>query len=110
MLSIADILVVAGAAPPEGMDDRAGELLLENKYEEEERLVWKDEHLWQEADPWVFRLHSPEPAEMHYLENTPADKLNKMALARLLEVTKGHDRRRAFGLTAAAILDALAAD
>ena len=92
------------------MASRDRELHLEDRYAEEERLVWKHEHLWQEADPWVFRLRNGDPAEMEYLYESPADKLTKMALARLLELTKGADRRRAYGLTVAALLAALVAD
>ena len=111
MCTIAEILIAAGCIPPPAdLASRERELLLENKYAEEERLVWKDEHLWEEGDPWVFRLRNAEPAEMEYLLEAPADKLHKMALARLLELTKGHDRRRAYGLTVAALLAALVAD
>ena len=111
MCSIAEILIVAGCVPPPAdLASRDRELHLEDRYAEEERLVWKHEHLWQEADPWVFRLRNGDPAEMEYLVESPADKLAKMALARLLELTKGADRRRAYGLTVAALLAALVAD
>ena len=92
------------------MASRERELLLEVQYAEEDRLVHQHEHLWEDADPWVFRLHHAEPAEMQYLNETPADKLSKMALARLLELTKGRNRRRAYGLTMAAHIAALGED
>ena len=108
MCTIAEILIAAGFALPAGdVASRERELLLEARYAEEERLVWKTEHLWQHEDPWVFRLRTSDPAEASFLDETPADKLNKMALARLLELKNGHDKRRAWGLTMGALLEAL---
>ena len=111
MCSIAEILIVAGCVPPPAdLASRDRELHLEELYAQEKRLVWRHEHLWQEEDPWVFRVHGGDPAEMEYLLESPADRLAKMALARLLELSKGADRRRAYGLTVAALLAALTAD
>ena len=109
MCTIAEILIAAGCAPPAGdLASREQELLLEARYSSEERLVWKAEHLWQEADPWIFRLRTSDPAEESFLDETPAPQLTKMALARLLELTAGHDRRRAWNMSMAALLAALA--
>lgn len=110
-LSIAEILAIAGGAPPTAdSPSKEQELVLEARYAAEERHVWVAEHLWQHEDCWVFRVHTPEPAEASFLADTPPDKLSKMALARLLELKDGHDRRRAWTMTIAALLAALAGD
>ena len=99
MCTIAEILIAAGFALPAGdVASRERELLLEARYAEEERLVWKTEHLWQHEDPWVFRLRTSDPAEASFLDETPADKLNKMALARLLDLKKRPRQAQSVGI------------
>ncbi len=54
-----------------------------------------------------FHLASPVPAEKKYLDETPSDKLNNLALARLLEILKGTDRRTSYAMTRSNLLAAL---
>ena len=51
----------------------------------------------------------PEPAERMYLQETPNDKLTNMALARLLEILHGTDRRIYFAKSKSELLAEIAA-
>ena len=112
LLTLAELLHAAGEPyPPLGAEAtaRETEIAMEAKFAQVPRRVFEATHLWEEEDPWTFRLTSPEPAEMRYLQETPLDKLTNMALARLLEILKGTDRRTSFAKTKSDLIAAITA-
>ena len=112
LLTLAELLHAAGEPYPPlgaGATAREKEIAMEAKFAEVPRRCFEATHLWEEDDPWTFRLTSPEPAERKYLQETPLDKLTNMALARLLEILKGTDRRTSFAKTKSELLAAIAA-
>ena len=112
LLTLAELLHAAGEPyPPLGAEAtaREKEFAMEAKFPEVPRRCFESTHLWEEDDPWTFRLASPAPAERKYLQETPLDKLNNMALARLLEILKGTDRRASFAHTKSELFAAIAA-
>ena len=95
--TVAEVLLAAGAELPAmgaNASSKDKELALEELYATEPRFEWQSEQVWEEADPWTFTLSNPQPAEESFLEATPLDSHTKMALARLLELRTGADRRR----------------
>ena len=112
LLTLAELLHAAGEPyPPLGAEAtaRAKEIAMVAKFAEVPRRHFEATHLWEEDDPWTFRLTSPEPAERKYLQETPLAKLNNMALARLLEILKGTDRRTSFTKTKSELIASIAA-
>ena len=116
MLStVAEIYHAAGAAYKDFGEDgtsRIIEIDMEERMGTEPRLIWIAEHLWEEEDPWVFRLSGSEPAELKYLEDESSvdpGKLTNMALARLLELLTGEDRRLSSRRRKRDLLEAIAA-
>ena len=82
---------------------------MEAKFAEVPRLSFEATHCCEDEDPWTFRLTSPQPAEKKYLEENPLDQHTNMALARLLEILPGTDKRTSFNMTKPALLAAVAA-
>ena len=112
LLTLAELLHAAGEPyPPLAAEAtaRETEIAMEAKFATVPRRCFEATHLWEEDDPWTFRLTSPEPAEKKYLEETPLDKLNNMALARLLEILKGTDKRTSFAKSKSELHAAIAA-
>ena len=110
--TIADILFHAGQPYPAlaaGANARDVEIAMEEMYAFVPREVWASEHLVGEEEPHTWLLKDPESAEEKYLQETGAEHLTKMALARLLELRQGADRRRSWQrLSVAALIAALA--
>ena len=71
LLTLAELLHAAGEPyPPLGAEAtaREKEIAMEAKFAEVPRRYFEATHLWEEDDPWTFRLTSPEPAERKYLQ------------------------------------------
>ena len=84
---------------------------MEGRYATEQRLVHASEQLWEDEDPWTFRLSSPQPCEDKYLMEADPRDLTKVALARLLELQKGVPRKRTWStLSVAGVIAALGDD
>ena len=112
LLTPAELLHAAGEPyPPLGAEAtaRQKEIAMEAQFAEVSRLSFEATHCCEDEDPWIFRLTSPQPAEKKYLEEIPLQQHTNMALARLLEILKGIDKRTSFTMTKQALLAALAA-
>ena len=112
LVTLAELLHAAGEPyPPLAAEAtaRQTEIAMEARFATVPRRCFEATHLWEEDDPWTFRLPSPQPAEQKYLEGTPLDKLNNMALARLLEILKGADRQKSLTKLKSELLAAIVA-
>ena len=112
LLTLAELLHAAGEPYPPlaaKATARETEIAMEARFATVPRRCFEATHLWEEDDPWTFRLTSPEPAENKYLQETPLDRLTNMALARLLEILKGTDKRTSFAKSKSELLAAIAA-
>ena len=111
LVTLAELLHAAGEPyPPLGAEATARDkdIAMEANIATVPRLVYEARHV-EDDDPWTFLLTSPEPAESKYLDETPMNKLNNIALARQLEILKGADRRASYAMTKSNLLAALAA-
>ena len=101
LVTLAELLHAAGEPDPvlgSESTTRQTEIAMEARFVDVPRSVHSATHVWEVDDPWTFLLTDNEPAEMKYLTETPMQNLNKMALARLAELTKHANKRETFGL------------
>jgi hypothetical protein len=85
--SPAQILVAAGRhvpSPPE-QTPADWEVMVENMYGTNARMVFTHGHVPDLMDPHVYNLLEPVDCEDLYLDKTPMDQLTRLALARALE-------------------------
>ena len=85
--SPAQILAAAGMhvlSPPE-QTPAAWEVLVEELYGTNARMVFTHGHVPDLMDPHVYNLLEPVDCEDQYMEKTPMDQLTRLALARALE-------------------------
>ena len=97
--TIAELLHAAGEPYARLGSDASSlqiEVAMEALYATRVRLVWESQQQWFQEDPWRFVLSNPQPAEDAFLYGQPLETHNKMALARILELQKGQDRKIAW--------------
>ena len=85
--SPAQILAAAGMhvpSPPE-QTPAAWEVLVEELYGTNARMVFIHGHVPDLMDPHVYNLLEPVDCEDQYMEKTPMDQLTRLDLARALE-------------------------
>lgn len=85
--SPAQILVAAGMhvpSPPE-QTPAAWEVLVEELYGTNARMVFTHGHVPELMGPHVYNLLEPVYCEDQYMETTPMNQLTRLALARALE-------------------------